>query len=270
MNELQWYFDHIIAKPKNDEAYAFCMASRHKKLTKEEREELGQSSDDEMLDPQVVFPGLNGEWDFLRWAKGIMKYEVPKLAYTTRKGKPFLEKTLVLYSTPNPSDERNVIQELKSYIAVHEKELIDSALKGSKDGVDKSLYKLCHSLVKFKRLQFDCTGSRNWVDFDLDLNDEGKKRRDEIYNAVHAEFLSKFGRNSFAAVQTSGGYHFLVMKSKLNFNPHQFCKDILESHGFTEFADEFKYNNNGMLPTPGTYQYGTPVVVINKEDFDTN
>jgi hypothetical protein len=92
MQELQWYFDHIIAKPGYDEAYAFCMSSRHKKLTKEEREELGQSSDDEMLDPQVVFPGRNGEWDFLRWAKGIMKYEVPKLAYTTRKGKPFLEK----------------------------------------------------------------------------------------------------------------------------------------------------------------------------------
>lgn len=268
MNELQWYFDHIIAKPKNDEAYAFCMVSRHKKLTKEEREELGQSSDDEMLDPQVVFPGRNGEWDFLRWAKCIMKYEVPKLAYTTRKGKPFLEKTLVLYSTPNPSDERNVVQELKSYIAVHEKELIDSALKGSKDGVDKSLYKLCHSLVKFKRLQFDCTGSRNWVDFDLDLNDEGKKRRNEVYKAVHADFLSKFGKNAFAAVQTSGGYHFLVMKSKLNFNPHQFCKDILESHDYTELADEFKYNNNGMLPTPGTYQYGTPVVIANKEDFD--
>lgn len=268
ISELQWYFDHVIAKPKNNEAYAFCMASRHKKLTKEEREELGQSSDDGMLDPQVVFPGHNGEWDFLRWAKGIMKYEVPKLAYTTRKNKPFLEKTLVLYSTPNPSDERNVIQELKSYIAIHERELIDSALKGSKDGVDKSLYKLCHSLVKFKRLQFDHTGSRNWVDFDLDLNDEGKKRRDEIYKAVHAAFLSKFGRNSFAAVQTTGGYHFLVMKSKLNFNPNQFCKDILESHGYTEFADEFKYNNNGMLPTPGTYQYGTPVVVVNKEDFD--
>ena len=59
-----------------------------------------------------------------------------------------------------------------------------------------------------------------------------------------------------------------MMKSKLNFNPNQFCKDILESHGYTEFADEFKYNNNGMLPTPGTYQYGTPVVVVNKEDFD--
>ena len=36
MNELKWYFDHIIAKPNYDEAYAFCMSSRHKKLTKEE------------------------------------------------------------------------------------------------------------------------------------------------------------------------------------------------------------------------------------------
>ena len=268
MNELKWYFDHIIAKPNYDEAYAFCMSSRHKKLTQEEREELGQSSDDEMLDPQVVFPGRNGEWDFFRWAKGIMKYEVPKLAYTTRKGKPFLEKTLVVYSTPNPSDERGVVKDLKQYIAVHEQELVDSAIKGSRTGVNESLYKLCHSLIKFKRLQFDHTGSRNWVDFDLDLNDEGKKRRLEIYKAVHSDFLSKFGRNAFAAVQTTGGYHFLVMKSKLNFNPHQFCKDILESHGYTECADEFKYNNNGMLPTPGTYQYGTPVIIVNKEDFN--
>ena len=27
-------------------------------------------------------------------------------------------------------------------------------------------------------------------------------------------------------------------------------------------------SNNGMLPTPGTYQYGTPVVVVNKENFN--
>lgn len=299
IDEMKWYFDHVIAKPNFDEAYAFCMSSRHKKLTPEERQTLGQSSDDEMLDPQVVFPGRNGEWDFLRWVKGALKYEVPKLAYTTRGGHPFLEKTLVLYSTPNPSDERAVIKSLKEYIAIHEQELTDSALKvderaralnnlvkrasegedvkeeinklitkGERSGVNESLYKLCHSLVKFKRLQFDATGSRNWVDFDLDLNDKGKSMRDEIYKNVHQAFLDQFGRNNFVAVKTTGGYHFLVRKELMKFNPHHMTEHILEQFGYKDCADEFKYNNNCMLPTPGTYQYCNPVVVVNKEDFD--
>ena len=268
IDELKWYFNHVIEKPRYDEAYAFCLSSRHKKLTLEERAEIGQSSDDEMLDPQVVFPGHNGEWDFLRWVKGILKYEVPKLAYTTRKGHPFLEKTLVLYSTPNPSDERNVVKELKHYINIHEQELVDAALKHSVEGVNSSLYKLCHSLIKFKRLQFDCTGSRNWVDFDLDLNEDDKAIREDIYKTIHEDFLNQFGRNNFVAVKTSGGYHFLVRKNLLKFNPNQWAAHLLKTHEFEKYSSEFKYNNNCMLPTPGTYQYCNPVIVLNKDDFD--
>lgn len=267
MNELEWFFNHVIVKPNFDEAYAFCMSSRHKKLTKEERQELGQGPEDEMLDPQVVFPGKHDEWDFNRWVKGILKYEVPVMAYTTRGGHPFLPKTLVVYCTPNPSDERNVVAQLKDYIAIHEKELVDSALKGSRVGVNESLYKLCHSLVKFKRLQFDCTGSRNWVDFDMDLTDAGKAVRDIIYKQWYDRATATFGKGNFVIVQTTGGYHTLVRKEILKFNPHkvteQFCQDV-----GLECFDEFKYNNNCMLPTPGTYQYEKPVVVLNKKDFD--
>lgn len=268
-NELRWFFDHVISKPNYDEAYAFCMASRHKKLTKEEREQIGQSSDDEMLDPQVVFPGRNGEWDFNRWAKGILKYEVPVMAYTTRGGFPFLPKSLVVYCTPNPSDERNVVKELKKYIAVHEQELVDSALKGSRVGVNESLYKLCHSLVKFKRLQFDCTGSKNWVDFDMDLGEDGKAIRQEIHDKWYETATEKFGKGNFVIVQTTGGYHTLVRKEVLKFNPHKVTEDFVASYGFNKkYFDEFKYNNNCMLPIPGTYQYCYPVVVTNKSDFN--
>lgn len=265
--ELRWFFEHVIAKPNFDEAYAFCMASRHKKLTKEERETLGQSPSDEMLDPQVVFPTDKGDWTFERWVKGILKYEVPVMAYTTRGGHPFLAKSLVVYCTPNPSDERGVIKELKKYIAVHEQELVDSALKGSRVGVNESLYKLCHSLVKFKRLQFDCTGSKNWVDFDMDLSAEGKEHRQEIHDKWYEAATAKFGKGNFVIVQTTGGYHTLVRKEVLKFNPNAFTAEFENSMN-TDYFDEFKYNNNCMLPVPGTYQYENPVVVTNKADFE--
>ena len=300
-NEMRWFYDHVISKPNFDEAYAFCLAHRSKKLTAEERKDF-RSKASEMLDPQVSFPARDGSFNFDKWAKSIYRYECSKKAYTMVGDQTLFAKALVCYCTPNPSDERAVIKELKSYINVHEQELVDSALKtderaralnnlvtralngedvsedikrllvkGERSGVDESLYKLCHSLVKFKRLQFDCTGSRNWVDFDMDVKD--KEFKEELYKAAHNAFLKKVGKKNFVVVETNGGFHILVRKEVLKFNPYDLINEVLAvniANGKTakEAIDEFIYNTNCMLPVPGTYQYGFQVFVRNKEDFE--
>ena len=39
--ELKWFFDHVIQKPQINESYTAVFVSRHKKLTKEEQENIG-------------------------------------------------------------------------------------------------------------------------------------------------------------------------------------------------------------------------------------
>ena len=40
-NELHWFFDHVIQKPKVNESYSAVFVSRHKKLTDEELKTFG-------------------------------------------------------------------------------------------------------------------------------------------------------------------------------------------------------------------------------------
>ena len=51
--ELKWFYDHCVHPLKRNEAYAFCLASRHKKLTDEERKGTGLGRS-EMLDPILL------------------------------------------------------------------------------------------------------------------------------------------------------------------------------------------------------------------------
>ena len=83
-------------------------------------------------------------------------------------------------------------------------------------------------------------------------------------------------------IRTTGGYHSLVKKEALNFNPNDFIQKVLEtkvtfedpisgvqdvSYPASELIDEFIKNDNGFIPLPGTLQYGNLVTIVNKKDF---
>lgn len=289
--ELRWFFDHVIKKPEINESYAFCLSHRSKKLTKEEREHF-RARESEMMDPQVVFPHRDGSFEFQDWVKGIYRYETNKKAYALFEGHPLFTKAMVLYCTPNPSDEITVVRNLKRYISLSEEEFQSSALNLSRKGMNEALYHICHSLTKFKRTHFDSVGTKYWVDFDMDIGEP--LAREMLYEFTYKTFESKFGKGSFIFVETCGGFHILLDKSKLKQNPNDIINEVL-NHSFplsgeieeklnacNSFGhlliDEFKYNNNKdkenkegrncMLPTPGTYQYGNIVRVRNKDDFE--
>lgn len=316
--ELRWFYDHAVKPLKRNEAYAFCLSSRHKKLTEEERKGTGLGRS-EMLDPTVVFADAEGNTTYERWKKGIRAYECHKETFTTKEGLPFPAKTLVCYFHINPCDELKVVADLKKYINVHEQELIDSAMRDidraneianlgvdlrafcdpsyvptptdidhmekrikalncrtSESGTSQSLYKMCKSLSKMKRLQFDNVGSKYWVDFDMDLNDEGKAAREEIYTAWHDYCTKKLGKGNFIIIKTGGGYHTMVNKDVIHWNPNTFISDFTSlpvkedglNNTFSNMIDELIYNTNAMLPCPGTFQYGNEVIVVNKGDFE--
>ena len=327
-NELKWFYDHCVYPLKRNEAYAFCLSIRKKKLNAEDlKSPLGRV---EMLDPQVVFATKDGETTYERWKKGIRSYECHKEAFAYG-GHTLPPKAMVVYFHINPCDELKVIEDLKGYINTHEQELINSAIKdidranfianilgpnlsdylnnptaesldvimkrisslklrSDESGTSQSLYKMCKSLSKMKRLQFDNVGTKYWVDFDLDLNDWGKYIRDfyvdsdPLLESWMDYCNEKLGKGNFVIVATSGGYHTMVNKDIIHWNPNTFIEDFqrLEidtpmphSDGSTrlvkngELIDELVYNTNAMIPVPGTYMYGSHIVrVLNKEDFN--
>lgn len=325
-DELKWFYDHCVHPLKRNEAYAFCLSIRKKKLNEEDlKSPLGRV---EMLDPQVVFATKDGETTYERWKKGIRSYECHKEAFAYG-GHTLPPKAMVVYFHINPCDELKVIEDLKGYINIHEQELINSAIKdidranfianilgpdlsgylnnpttesldaitkrigslkmrSDESGTSQSLYKMCKSLSKMKRLQFDNVGTKYWVDFDLDLNDWGKYIRDfyvdgdPLLESWMDYCNEKLGKGNFVIVATSGGYHTMVNKDIIHWNPNTFIEDFqrleidtpmphpdgstrLVKNG--ELIGELVYNTNAMIPVPGTYQYGHVVRVINKGDF---
>ena len=325
-NELKWFYDHCVHPLKRNEAYAFCLSIRKKKLNTEDlKSPLGRV---EMLDPQVVFATKDGETTYERWKKGIRSYECHKEAFIY-EGHTLPPKAMVVYFHNNPCDELKVIEDLKGYINIHEQELINSAIKdidranfianilgpdlssylnnptaesldtitkrigslkmrSDESGTSQSLYKMCKSLSKMKRLQFDNVGTKYWVDFDLDLNDWGKYTREYcVDDPLLTNWINyckeKLGIGNYVIIATSGGYHTMVNKDIIHWNPNKFIEDfkaievkepILHPDGSSktpkldELIGELEYNTNAMVPVPGTYQYGNVVHVINKEDFE--
>ena len=274
IDELKWFFDHCVHPPKRNEAYAFCLSFRNKKLTDEEKEALDMPRS-EMLDPQVVMAHADMSFTFNDFLSGIAKYEVSKAAFTTRSGEPYLEKSMVCYFHINPCDELKVIKDLKKYINIHEQELIDSAikdidraneianisvdlqnvfadkdnvnsllenfkesfkkcakaleLKTKESGTSQSLYKMCRSLSKMKRLQFDNVGTKYWVDFDMDIKKDIRGTETEQYIIkLWTDYChQKFGRGKFVLIKTGGGVHTMVDKDEIRFNPNWFIDEFL-------------------------------------------
>ena len=66
------------------------------------------------------------------------------------------------------------------------------------------------------------------------------------------------------AVKTGGGMHFLIRREKIKFDPKHLIQKIEE---ILPDAKEVVRNKNEMIPMPGTFQYGVPVEIWNKEDF---
>lgn len=263
-DELKWFYDHCVYPLKRNEAYAFCLSSRYKKLSDEERSGHGvHSGRSEMLDPTVVLPDFEGNTTYARWKKGIRAYECHKETFTTPIGTPYLAKTLVLYFHINPCDELYVVKDLKKYIQIHEQELIDSAMKtedrtkalnnlieeiscnksvspeqmerikvlstkSDESGVNQSIYKVCKTLSKMKRLQFDNVGTKYWIDFDLDIKKEyrGTEQEAKVIKLWTEMCLHRFGKGNFVLIKTDGGLHTIVKKHKFCFNPDWFINEF--------------------------------------------
>ena len=193
----------------------------------------------------------------------MIQFETNKKAYLTASKMPYPDKSLVLYLYMNPCSEAAVAQDTLNRINVINKDLIDSALKGSHVGVQDSIWKLSTIHSHIKSCHAQNPSRRVWIDFDIDCKD----LNDSAIQTIKDTTLNFFPKGSFAMVRTAGGVHVVVKKDRLKFNPNNYTSAI--ENALKDYTvDEVKKNDNCMLSIPGTWMYRTHITrVLNKEDF---
>lgn len=294
VNELKWFFDHVINKPQVNESYTAVFVSRHKKLTKEEQERVGLTRKEaEFLAVQTfrtknfkdaLYQDQENNWTFDRFLQRVRRFNVDKYAYTTSLGEPIPTKTLAVIFYVNPCDDIKVVREfVNQYLDVSQ--AISKAMLGGKTTVDnlQSYQWFGNAESNLKHLKANQKGTRYWTDYDLDVP-AWWRDNSEIYASMITQIQKFYKKGDYVVVSTSGGYHILVKNSAIRFDPHNLCKEmaqhyeyLIESCGKERYLDEkgnekFECIVNDSqipgIPLPGTYQYDRPVTVLNKEDFD--
>ena len=290
VNELKWFFDHVIQKPQINESYTAVFVSRHKKLTKEEQEDIGLTRKEaEFLAVETfrlahfkdaLYQNENN-WTFESFLKHLRRLEVNKDAYTTSKGLPLPTKTLATIFYVNPCDNIKVCREFfNQYLDVAQS--ISKAMLNGKTTVDnlQSYQWFDNAESNLKHLRANQKGTRYWLDFDIDVPAWFKV---SYYDQLKTLLTEAYGLKNYVIIDTSGGYHILVRTSAIKQNPRLFSNKVYDLYqagikaGNEPYVDEkgnskFECIVNDSqipgLPLPGTYQYGMKVTVLNKEDFE--
>ena len=288
--ELKWFFDHVIQKPQINESYTAVFVSRHKKLTKEEQEDIGLTRKEaEFLAVETfrlrhfkdaLYQDENN-WTFERFLKHLRRLEVNKESYTTSKGLPLPTKTLSTIFYINPCDNIKVCREFfNQYLDVTQ--AISKAMLNGKTTVDnlQSYQWFDKAESNLKHLRANQKGTRYWLDFDIDAPSWLKV---SYYDQLKTLLTEAYGLKNYVIIDTLGGYHILVRTSAIKQNATLFSNKVYDLYqagikaGNEPYVDEegnskFECIVNDSqipgLPLPGTYQYGKKVTVLNKEDFE--
>lgn len=287
-DELHWFFDHIIEKPLAYESYMILLACREKKMSEKEREFTKVGSRGEMMRAEFICckGGMKQEWSFDIYKQAFYTYNCDKRSLLTVAGVPYPEQAMVVYSVVNPTNEIDCIEDTFEHYNIERKNLMSAILHGSKVGIQDHLVKMPKVFEHMKSCHASHTSRRIWLDFDMDIKSECRipKVFDETYLALYKAADKLFSRGNFAIIKTSGGFHTLVRKESLTFNPNNFLQEVYVQAANLSFADyiaEFVANDsshkskNGnnivkrsaLIPTPGCRQYDGYPMVMNKGDF---
>ena len=291
VEELKWFFNHVIQRPAVNESYSAVFVSRHKKLTKEQREELGLTRKESEFLATVTFKLRTIKdaqrkddqelWTFDQFLKTLRRLEVNKLAYTTAKGKPIPTSTISTIFYVNPGDDMKVCRKfVEEYNDVNE--AISKAMLNGKSVSDnyQSYQWFGKAENTIKHLRANQKGTRYWLDFDIDVPAWFKV---SYYDQLKTLLTEAYGLKNYVIIDTSGGYHILVRTSAIKQNPRLFSNKVydlyqagikagnepyLDEKGVCKFECIVNDSQIPGLPLPGTYEYDRKVTVRNKDYFE--
>lgn len=249
--ELKWFFENVMPELLPHEVYFLSLSARNKYLTTDEREEVGLGRT-EMFSRAIIH---QRSWS--SFIRTLRRMECDSRGFTTKKDCPIPGKAIVCYFNINPTNTIKALGEFQSKMHTYTNELVSCSMSGN--NVDIAVKEITRMDTHLMTCMQKSSGTRHWIDFDFDVPEE-----------YDIDFVSKFiekkGISKYYWISTKSGYHLLIDKAQLKFNP----KDIID---FAETAiadflkgDKFEIiqNTNNMIPLPGTYQAGHLVRVLNK------
>lgn len=258
-SQIREFYEKVLAPLQEDESYFFALSARHKKLTEEERKEylLGRT---EMFGKQFV--RLDNEGHTIdHIISAIYKYECNKKAYLTKNGKTYPDKTLVLYGSINPSSDSECVAESMKYAIQVLTEMMMAAKKGSMSGISDNISKFARTHAKTKENHPRLPSRKVFMDFDADIAIPNELEH-EFFEEIKKRLTEKL-KYTPTIIRTAGGFHTIVKKEYIKFNPTELVEIIDDvASGYGIVSSEIKKNDNNMVPIPGTYQYGVPVYMI--------
>lgn len=294
-SELRWFFDNVIQKPGVHESYTAVFCARFKKLTETERLEIGVAkSEAEFMAAQTFrlkkFRDADDliaddGWNFVNFIKHLYRLNVDKRAYTTSAGFPLPDKCLATIFYVNPSDELKVADEIMSKVSETKTAIARAMLNGKTLDTNLQSYQNFSNIENnVKRARAHCKGSVYWLDYDLDCPEWFSSLTGNYMKRMRVCLDTMYGNGNYLLVKTAGGYHILVRTSAIKEDPHRLCAFAKQLYleGIAAGNPAFELNNRLLfecivndsqipgIPMPGTFQYGRPVKIINKEEFNSN
>lgn len=263
INELKFFYDNILPPLEKTDVYFISLSARNKYLSDEEKEtlDLGRT---EMFAKTII---RKRDWN--RFLRTIRKFECHVEGYTTRNKSPIPSKCIVMYININPSNTLQAIANFKKVLSEYEVEIASIALndRSNNNNIAERLNKIDNSLYTAYQ---QSRGNKTWIDIDCDINKVFKPHESNIIK----EKMKELGLKTYWWIDTKSGYHLLIKRDELHFDPRELTTIIYEryyrymtnlnlDYGKTEII----INKNAMLPLPGTYAGGHPVKVLNKESM---
>lgn len=236
------YIYNIYPKLVDDEVLFISLSSRTKYLTEDQKSSGLVINRNEMFHRRF-FNG-NKEEVFLKTmsylnsvncaSKYVKDLEVEDylLDFKTSSGHPIPMNTVTVYVNINPSSMMKASSNLGS-------EMMKKMITTDYDWFFHLQSKLNTEVQKAK-------SRREFIDIDFDHVE--KEAVDYVRNLIGG-----------FVVQTHGGYHLLIPKKNLSKGYN--LQEILNTTKNKFDSKEIVINKNGMIPLPGTYQGGKPVLI---------
>lgn len=272
--ELKKFFDMIIPDLKDFEVYFLSLSCRKKYLSQEERDTY-HITRAEMFERKLI---RKKEWD--RFLRAIRKYETNFGSYISKNGLNVPSHALVLYWNINPSNSLKSLKEFQGKMIDWQYEFINGNTTSYKEKFNKLDVELMNCYQRNP-------GTKKWLDIDIDID---KDVNINIPDKMRY-FLKNYPKLIYYWVDTKSGWHLLIDRNTLDFNPNDICKHVeyilkefyydryvnitddvglpyteIELHNKITVSvykeNEVKVNKNAMIPLPGCLQGSYPVKVL--------
>jgi hypothetical protein len=252
-NELRWFYTYCIPILKEHECFYLSCSMRKKHLTKEQRELVKHK---EMFNVQVICKN-----EFEELIRNIKCCETDIECFFSKETKDWINNATMLYWNVNPVDSLRVLNNNIERLQEIKTELVYAALSKNEESMKYTWKRVRNSSFISKELYARNTGTKYWIDFDIDTEKEELQKK---YLESHYFLLEKLGCGNFVEIETKGGFHILVKRSVIKFNPSEIVTQLSK---IFDSAKEININNNAMIPLPGTLQSNFLVKVLNKDEF---